>query len=56
MELTTYRGHANVFGLSEWVDFRIKGSEEVQECINKVDQEEGGMTSLKYYNLIGQEQ
>ena len=36
MELTTYRGHANVFGLSEWVDFRIKGSEDLPTFLEEV--------------------
>ena len=36
MELTTYRGHANIFGLSEWIDFRIRGSEDLPTFLEEV--------------------
>ena len=36
MELTTYRGHANIFGLSEWIDFRIGGSEDLPTFLEEV--------------------
>ena len=36
MELTTYRGHANIFGLSDWIDFRIRGSQDLPKLLQEV--------------------
>ncbi len=36
-EVTTYRGHANVWGLREWIDFRITTDEEMHRLKRWVD-------------------
>ena len=36
MELTTYRGHANIFGLSDWIDFRIHGNQDLPKLVQEV--------------------
>jgi len=36
-EVTTYSGHANVWGLREWVDFRVTTDEEMQRVFRWVE-------------------
>jgi hypothetical protein len=33
MEVTSYYGHANVWGLSRWIDFRCRKAEEIRQVI-----------------------
>jgi len=46
-EITTYRGHANVWGLWEWVEFRCTSSEEVEE-VCKIVHAKGGLFSINH--------
>lgn len=39
-EVTTYSGHANVWGLREWVDFRFTTDEEIHRLLRWVDDRE----------------
>jgi PHP domain len=36
-EVTTYKGHANVWGLREWVDFRVTTDDEMQRVLRWVE-------------------
>ncbi len=46
-EVTTYYGHANVWGLQEWVDFRCRTSEEVRRAFLWAN-ERGGLVSINH--------
>ena len=47
MEVTTYRGHANVFGLSEWIDFRLGGSRDLCDLVREV-RRQGALLSINH--------
>lgn len=47
MEVTTYRGHANVWGASSWVDFRIAGDADVAVMVRR-GHELGGLVSVNH--------
>ncbi len=46
-ELTTYRGHANVWGIEGWVDFRILGDTDLDTIIEHVHSR-GGLFSVNH--------
>ncbi|MFN2322602.1 MAG: CehA/McbA family metallohydrolase [Trueperaceae bacterium] len=47
LEVTTYRGHANVWGASDWVDFRITGEADVAAMARRAH-ELGGLVSVNH--------
>lgn len=47
MEITTATGHANVFGVDEWIDFRISRPEHVFELSDTVHRR-GGLLSINH--------
>lgn len=47
MELTTYRGHANVWGVDDWVDFRITSDAEVARAVSEAHAR-GGLFSVNH--------
>jgi hypothetical protein len=47
MEVTTYRGHANVWGVDGWVDFRVRGDRDVTTLLEHVH-ERGGLMSVNH--------
>ncbi len=47
LEVTTYRGHANVWGASDWVDFRIAGEADVAPMVHRAH-ELGGLVSVNH--------
>jgi hypothetical protein len=47
MEVTTYRGHANIFGLTEWIDFRLNGSTDLGPMVKAVRQQ-GALLSINH--------
>ena len=47
MEVTTYRGHANVWGVEGWVDFRIRSEADVETLVEHV-QARGGLFSVNH--------
>ncbi len=47
LEVTTYRGHANVWGASGWVDFRIAGEADVAAMVRRAH-ELGGLVSVNH--------
>ncbi|MBI4758662.1 MAG: PHP domain-containing protein [Chloroflexi bacterium] len=46
-EVTTYYGHANVWGIEEWVDFRCRQVEEVQVAAARA-RAQGGLFSVNH--------
>jgi len=46
-EITTYRGHANIFGTSDWVDFRLSPTNSVNDIADRVHAL-GGIMSLNH--------
>jgi hypothetical protein len=46
-EVTTYKGHANVWGVDGWVDFRIERPEDLDKLIAHVH-ERGGLFSVNH--------
>ncbi len=46
-EVTTYRGHANVWGAGGWVDFRLGGPKDVQELVRHVHGR-GGLIAVNH--------
>ncbi len=50
-ELTTYFGHANVWGLVDWVDFRAGGADDIDRLIEHVH-ERGGLFSVNHPKAI----
>jgi hypothetical protein len=51
-EVTTYWGHANTWGLREWVDFRCSDNESIQ-AVQRWVQERGAMLSINHAKCIG---
>lgn len=47
MEVTTYYGHANAWGIHRWVDFRCRTSEDMQRVLETVH-EQGGLFSANH--------
>ncbi|MDE0524670.1 MAG: CehA/McbA family metallohydrolase [Boseongicola sp.] len=47
MEVTTYRGHANVFGLNEWIDFRLANSTDLDALVREV-RRQGAILSINH--------
>ena len=47
MEVTTYRGHANVWGVDGWVDFRIRSQADIDTLIDHVHAR-GGLFSVNH--------
>ncbi len=47
IEVTTYRGHANVWGASGWVDFRVAGDADVAPMVRRAH-ELGGLVSVNH--------
>ena len=47
MEVTTYRGHANVWGASDWVDFRVTEERDVETMVRRAH-ELGGLVSINH--------
>lgn len=47
MEVTTYRGHANVWGVDGWVDFRIRSQADIDTLIEHVHAR-GGLFSVNH--------
>ena len=47
MEVTTYRGHANVWGVDGWVDFRVRSEHDVTTLLQHVH-ERGGLLSVNH--------
>ncbi len=46
-EITTYRGHANVWGVNGWVDFRIPRPDDVERLVQHVHQR-GGLFAVNH--------
>jgi len=51
-EVTTYWGHANTWGLREWVDFRCADNESIQ-AVQRWVRERGAMLSINHAKCIG---
>ncbi len=47
MEVTTYRGHANVYGVDGWVDFRVRSEDDVATLLEHVHAR-GGLMSVNH--------
>ncbi|MCT7378405.1 CehA/McbA family metallohydrolase [Chelativorans salis] len=47
MEVTTEHGHANVFGVDEWVDFRMSRPEDAH-ALSRIVREKGGLLSVNH--------
>ena len=45
MEVTTYKGHFNVWGIGDWVDFRVQSPENMRAALRFASQR-GGLTSI----------
>ena len=50
-ELTTYRGHANVWGVDGWVDFRVEQEADLAVLIDQVHAR-GGLLSINHPKAI----
>lgn len=46
-EVTTYRGHANVWGVEGWVDFRLRRERDLRDLLEQVAQR-GGVFSVNH--------
>ena len=51
-EVTTYTGHANVWGLREWADFRFTTDDEIHRLLRWVD-ERGRSISINHPKSVG---
>src|SRR3989304_913548 len=51
-EVTTYWGHANMWGLREWIDFRCADSESMQ-AVQRFVLQKGGLISVNHPKSIG---
>jgi hypothetical protein len=51
-EVTTYWGHANTWGLREWVEFRCAGEESIK-AVQRHLRERGAMLSINHAKCIG---
>ena len=47
MEITTYYGHANVWGLSGWVDFRCRNSSDIKKRVDAA-RAQGALVSVNH--------
>jgi hypothetical protein len=47
MEVTTDRGHANVFGVDQWVDFRLERPTDAH-ALSRIVHEKGGLLSINH--------
>ena len=52
MEVTTYKGHFNVWGITDWVDFRVQSPQEMQDAL-RFAAEQGGLTSIGHPKPFG---
>jgi hypothetical protein len=51
-EVTTYCGHANMWGLREWIDFRCTDTDSV-EAVKRLVLEKGGLLSINHPKSVG---
>ncbi len=51
-EVTTYWGHANMWGLREWVDFRCADAESMQ-AVQRFVLQKGGLISVNHPKSVG---
>lgn len=51
-EITTYWGHANTWGLREWVDFRCADAESMA-AVQRFVREKGGLISVNHPKSVG---
>jgi hypothetical protein len=51
-EVTTYRGHANVWGLREWLEFRCTDDDAVRRVIERA-QKKGVLFSTNHPKSVG---
>lgn len=51
-EVTTYRGHANMWGLREWIDFRCADAESMQ-AVQRFVLQKGGLISVNHPKSVG---
>ena len=51
-EVTTYWGHANMWGLREWIDFRCADTESMQ-AVQRFVLQKGGLISVNHPKSIG---
>jgi PHP domain len=51
-EVTTYWGHANMWGLREWIDFRCADEDSIQ-AVRKYVLRKGGMISVNHPKCVG---
>lgn len=51
-EVTTYWGHANMWGLREWIDFRC-ADEESMRAVQRFVLEKGGLISVNHPKSVG---
>lgn len=47
MEVTTYRGHANIYGLTDWIDFRLGGNSDLSALVDET-QRQGALLSVNH--------
>ncbi|MGB8647116.1 MAG: CehA/McbA family metallohydrolase [Anaerolineae bacterium] len=47
MEVTTFKGHFNVWGIGDWIDFRVESPEQMEHAIRAAS-EHGGLTSCNH--------
>lgn len=47
MEITTAEGHANVYGVDDWIDFRMTGPSDAH-VLEKLVHEKGGLLSINH--------
>jgi predicted metal-dependent phosphoesterase TrpH len=52
MEITTDRGHANVWGINRWLEFRCKNSEEMAQVIEEAGAR-GALVSINHPKEMG---
>lgn len=52
VESTTFKGHFNVWGISDWIDFRVQNPEEM-EAVVRYANERGGITSCGHPKPYG---
>ncbi len=51
-EVTTYRGHANVWGLREWIEFRCADAESIR-AVQRFVLRKGGLISINHPKSVG---
>ncbi len=52
VEVTTFKGHFNVWGIPDWIDFRVNTPEEMEATL-KFAREKGGLTSCSHPKPFG---